>query len=206
MPWRFWKKGGWLIKSRFRWIIRLYKDGKQVRQEEIVRLNRRPPLTITAYAEDTAYKTNKKVELVLSRGEQWTGPVAKDHEFFVDFTIETSDYDDEPTRFTFKKPEEAIEKFFALWNEYEIGEHFVELTGSGCPGALKEEPVVKCKYCDNEATKTLVWLKDKRRLPARIKLPWCGCDLMTALKRFWASPYQVVEGVDYEIEKLAQSV
>lgn len=58
---------------------------------------------------------------------------------------------------------------------------------------------VKCKYCDREATRTLVWLKDKRQRPARIKLPWCGCDLMTALRRIWACPYQVQEGRDYEV-------
>jgi hypothetical protein len=58
----------------------------------------------------------------------------------------------------------------------------------------------KCHYCDNKATKTLVWLKDKRGNPAEIKLPWCGCDLMVALRRFWANPYQVVEGDDYKVE------
>jgi hypothetical protein len=58
---------------------------------------------------------------------------------------------------------------------------------------------MKCRYCDGEATKTLVWLKDKQGRPARIKLPWCGCDLMTALRRIWASPYQVIEGRDYEV-------
>jgi hypothetical protein len=60
--------------------------------------------------------------------------------------------------------------------------------------------MTKCKYCDNPATKTLVWLKDKQQRPARIKLPYCGCDLMIALKRFWTKPYQVREGIDYEIE------
>lgn len=62
---------------------------------------------------------------------------------------------------------------------------------------------MKCHYCENEATKNVVWLKDKRRQPARIVLPWCGCDLMTAIRRIWASPYQVVEGVDYAVETLA---
>jgi hypothetical protein len=57
-----------------------------------------------------------------------------------------------------------------------------------------------CHYCANQSTKTLVWLKDKNRQPARIRLPWCGCDLMAALKRFWPSPYPVQEGVDYEVE------
>ena len=59
---------------------------------------------------------------------------------------------------------------------------------------------MKCHYCDNEATKTLVWLKDKRGQPAEIKVQWCGCDLMTVLKRLWANPYPVREGVDYRIE------
>ncbi len=63
----------------------------------------------------------------------------------------------------------------------------------------------KCHYCDSPATKTLVWLKDKRQRPARIRLPWCGCDLMTALRRFWPSPYPVVEGEDYAVEQLATS-
>lgn len=58
----------------------------------------------------------------------------------------------------------------------------------------------KCHYCENKATKTLVWLKNKQGMPARIKLPWCGCDLKTALKRFWPNPYQVIEGEDYEVE------
>ncbi len=59
---------------------------------------------------------------------------------------------------------------------------------------------IKCHYCENAASKTLVWLYDKRHQPARIKLPWCGCDLMTALRKIWVSPYQVVEGVEYVIE------
>lgn len=58
----------------------------------------------------------------------------------------------------------------------------------------------KCHYCENDAAKTLVWLKNRRQEPARIQLPWCGCDLMTALKRFWPCPYPVVEGVDYAVE------
>jgi trehalose/maltose hydrolase-like predicted phosphorylase len=61
---------------------------------------------------------------------------------------------------------------------------------------------VTCKYCKNTATKTLVWLRDKNQRPARIKVPWCGCDLQLALKRFWGNPYKVVEGSDYEIEAL----
>ena len=61
---------------------------------------------------------------------------------------------------------------------------------------------MKCKYCENKAVKRVVWLKDKRGQPARISLPWCGCDLMVALTRFWPCPYQVVEGVDYEIVSL----
>lgn len=58
---------------------------------------------------------------------------------------------------------------------------------------------MKCHYCDKKAKQTLVWLKDKQGSPARISLPWCGCDLMAALRKIWASPYQVQEGVDYEI-------
>lgn len=61
---------------------------------------------------------------------------------------------------------------------------------------------MKCKYCENEATKKVVWLKDRNRQPARIRVPWCGCDLMTALKRFWPNPYQIVQGVDFEVEEL----
>lgn len=58
----------------------------------------------------------------------------------------------------------------------------------------------KCNYCENAAKKTLVWLYDKSHQPAEIKLPWCGCDLMTALRRIWPCPYQVEEGVDYRVE------
>lgn len=57
----------------------------------------------------------------------------------------------------------------------------------------------KCHYCDNAATKMLVWLYDKNKRAARIKLPWCGCDLMVALRRIWGNPYQVHEGRDYEV-------
>lgn len=60
--------------------------------------------------------------------------------------------------------------------------------------------MIKCQYCANEATKNVVWLKNKRQESARIKLPWCGCDLMSALKKFWPIPYQIREGIDYEIE------
>ncbi len=66
-------------------------------------------------------------------------------------------------------------------------------------GLLKMEKT-QCHYCDKDAVKTLVWLYDKNQEPAEIKLPWCGCDLMTALKRFWGSPYPVAEGVDYRVE------
>jgi hypothetical protein len=58
---------------------------------------------------------------------------------------------------------------------------------------------MKCHYCDNESSKTLVWLKDKSGRAARIKLPWCGCDLMASLKKIWSHPYQVHEGRDYEV-------
>lgn len=61
---------------------------------------------------------------------------------------------------------------------------------------------MKCKYCENTADKHVVWLYDKNHRPARIQVPWCGCDLMTALKRFWQSPYQIREGIDYEIIKI----
>ena len=60
----------------------------------------------------------------------------------------------------------------------------------------------QCHYCSNKATKYLIWLKNKRQEPARIKLAWCGCDLMVALRKFWYSPYQVREGIDYEIEQI----
>lgn len=66
---------------------------------------------------------------------------------------------------------------------------------------VHNEELSKCHYCENSATKTLVWLKDKQGRPDEIKLPWCGCDLMTALKRFWRTPYPVVEGDDYKVEE-----
>lgn len=58
----------------------------------------------------------------------------------------------------------------------------------------------KCHYCDNESVQTLVWLQDKNGDPAQIRLPWCGCDLMTALKKFWSHPFPVREGTHYRIE------
>lgn len=81
----------------------------------------------------------------------------------------------------------------------------VDLLGYAVRGerglSWKEHP--RCKYCDqNGATKTLIWLKDKQGRPARICVPWCGCDLQEALRRFWPNPYTVVEGVDYQIEEL----
>jgi hypothetical protein len=72
-----------------------------------------------------------------------------------------------------------------------------QLSGENRPKAKPRT----CKYCENPATKTLVWLKDKGGRPARIRLPWCGCDLMTAFRRFWMNPYQVVEGRDYQVEE-----
>ena len=59
--------------------------------------------------------------------------------------------------------------------------------------------MAQCKYCDKEATKTLVWLYDKQRKPARISVPYCGCDLMTALQKIWQNASPVTEGVHYEI-------
>lgn len=61
---------------------------------------------------------------------------------------------------------------------------------------------MKCNYCENEATRTLIWLLDKQRRPARIRLPWCGCNLQVALMRFWRYPYKVIEGQDYSVEPL----
>jgi len=59
----------------------------------------------------------------------------------------------------------------------------------------------KCHYCDNQSDRILVWLRDKNNQPAEIKLPWCGCDLMTALRRIWPTPRPVVEGEDYRTER-----
>lgn len=59
---------------------------------------------------------------------------------------------------------------------------------------------MKCHYCDQDATQYVVWLKDKQGRNARIALPWCGCDLMEALRKTWPCPYPVVQGTDYEIE------
>jgi hypothetical protein len=59
-----------------------------------------------------------------------------------------------------------------------------------------------CRYCDNPPTKGLVWLKDKYGQPVRITVLWCGCDLQTALKKFWSNPYTVREGIDYEVVEL----
>lgn len=61
---------------------------------------------------------------------------------------------------------------------------------------------MKCRYCEAEATRTLTWLFDKNHRPARITVRWCGCDLMTALRKIWPSPYQVIKGVDYEWEEI----
>jgi hypothetical protein len=65
---------------------------------------------------------------------------------------------------------------------------------------------MKCHYCDNPAIQILVWLKDKHGQKAVIRLPWCGCDLMTALKKIWKTPYQVQKGVDYEIDDVGPEV
>lgn len=59
---------------------------------------------------------------------------------------------------------------------------------------------MKCHYCENQATKTIVWLKDKKGKPTHLRLPWCGCDLMVALKKFWSNPYTVIEYLDYKVE------
>lgn len=65
---------------------------------------------------------------------------------------------------------------------------------------------MKCHYCDNQAIQILVWLKDKSGQKAIIRLPWCGCDLMEALKKIWKTPYQVQRGVDYEIDDVGPEV
>jgi hypothetical protein len=63
---------------------------------------------------------------------------------------------------------------------------------------------MKCKYCDNPATKTLVWLFDKNRRPTKIRLPWCGCDLMVALRKIWSNASPVTEGYHYAVEELKE--
>ncbi len=68
-----------------------------------------------------------------------------------------------------------------------------------CGEPLPKE-AAECHYCENKATKKVVWLKDKNGNPARIALPWCGCDLMEALTHFWGQPYQIVEGIDFIVE------
>ncbi len=64
-------------------------------------------------------------------------------------------------------------------------------------------PEKPCRYCGTATKNRVVWLKDKQEQPARIRVPWCGCDLRQGLKLFWPNPYQVVEGVDYEVETVA---
>lgn len=64
---------------------------------------------------------------------------------------------------------------------------------------------IKCKYCEKPAIRKVVWLKDKQGNPASIRVPHCGCDLMAALRKFWANPYPVKEGVDYDVEPLSVS-
>lgn len=60
----------------------------------------------------------------------------------------------------------------------------------------------KCHYCDNRATRTLIWLKTKRGSPAEISLPWCGCDLMeNCINKIYTHPYQIKEGEDYKYEE-----
>jgi len=44
-----------LIKRKFRWFAKLFKDAKQVNEEEPVRVSRRPPLTIHATADKSWY-------------------------------------------------------------------------------------------------------------------------------------------------------
>lgn len=70
---------------------------------------------------------------------------------------------------------------------------------TGDPAVRNE---AKCHYCDNPATKFVIWLKDKHGQPARTKMriSWCGCDLTEAMKRFWPNPYTVRLGVDYEVD------
>jgi hypothetical protein len=63
-----------------------------------------------------------------------------------------------------------------------------------------------CRYCPKEATRLVVWLKDRWGTPGvEIKVPYCGeCDLTEALKSFWSNPYPVVEGRDYRFGKMKQ--
>ena len=56
--------------------------------------------------------------------------------------------------------------------------------------------MLKCYYCDNQATKTLVWLKDISKKPARIKRPWCGCDLQISFQKFCKYPYKVIKSME----------
>ncbi len=86
---------------------------------------------------------------------------------------------------------EEVEESNRMWKR--LTDAIARLTGLQTPN------MKKCHYCANRAVKTLVWLKDRSRQPARICLPWCGCDLQVALKRFWPNPYTVVCGTDYEV-------
>ncbi len=59
-----------------------------------------------------------------------------------------------------------------------------------------------CHYCTKPATQNIVWLKNKQGEAARIMLPHCGCDILTALRKYWPSPNPIKSGVDYVIESL----
>lgn len=88
---------------------------------------------------DFSYKLNRPVVLELSRGTQWSGPFAKDHEFYV--KLFDSGRDEQDLSTTHKKPVDAMDKFFQLWEEFEVGEYWVDagFGGSGCPASVMDE-------------------------------------------------------------------
>lgn len=70
-----------------------------------------------------AYNLNEYAALTLTRGHQWFGPLTEDHEFYVVLTINN----EVKVKDIFGKPNDAIDKFFALWEQYEIGDYWAEI-------------------------------------------------------------------------------
>lgn len=80
--------------------------------------------------EDYAYKTKKNVKLTISRNTQYIGDYAPTQTFCVRMQDETKDLE----LHEFQFPEEAVEKFFEIWKNSEVGDYWVDVNFCGHGG------------------------------------------------------------------------
>lgn len=79
-------------RHKFRWVVVLYKDGDKITQNEFVRVSRRPPLTISATANESWNHGGKMALTFFRKGVEecdgiWLGVVDGDGAVFEEWEL-----------------------------------------------------------------------------------------------------------------------